>query len=34
MISGTVLKTSSVDVWMFIETAISVASMDYGSELK
>ena len=34
MISGTVLETSGVDVWTFIETAISVASMNYGSELK
>nr|POE90427.1 putative mediator of rna polymerase ii transcription subunit 26c [Quercus suber] len=34
MISGMVLKTSGVDVWTFIETAILVASMDYGSELK
>ena len=30
----TVLESSGVDVWTFIETAISVASMDYGSELK
>ena len=34
MISGTVLETSGVDVWTFIEIAISVASMNYGSELK
>ncbi|XP_030975523.1 probable mediator of RNA polymerase II transcription subunit 26c isoform X2 [Quercus robur] len=30
----TILESSGVDVWTFIETAISVASMDYGSELK
>ena len=34
MISGMVLETSGVDVWTFIEIAISVVSMDYGSELK
>ena len=34
MISGTVLETSSVDVWTFIETTISVVFMDYGSKLK
>uniref|UniRef100_A0A2N9I249 TFIIS N-terminal domain-containing protein n=1 Tax=Fagus sylvatica TaxID=28930 RepID=A0A2N9I249_FAGSY len=29
-----VLESSGVDVWTFIETAIAVASVDYGSELK
>lgn len=30
----TVLESSGVDIWMFIDTAIAVASMDYGAELK
>ena len=34
MISRTVLETTGVDVWTFIEIAISVASMDYDNELK
>ncbi|KAF7840062.1 putative mediator of RNA polymerase II transcription subunit 26c [Senna tora] len=29
-----ILETAGVDVWMFIDTAIDVASMDYGKELK
>ncbi|KAK9271590.1 hypothetical protein L1049_001952 [Liquidambar formosana] len=29
-----VLEDSGVDVWAFIDTAISVASLDYGDELK
>ncbi|KAI5324483.1 PREDICTED: probable mediator of RNA polymerase [Prunus dulcis] len=30
----TILETSGVDVWTFIDTAIVVASVDYGTELK
>ncbi|KAF3440520.1 hypothetical protein FNV43_RR18804 [Rhamnella rubrinervis] len=30
----TVLESSGVDIWTFIDTAIAVASMDYGAELK
>ncbi|GMN33321.1 hypothetical protein TIFTF001_004102 [Ficus carica] len=30
----TVLDSSGVDVWTFIDTAIAVASMDYGGELR
>lgn len=30
----TILETAGVDVWMFIDTAIDVASMDHGNELK
>ncbi|KAK8559780.1 hypothetical protein V6N13_016514 [Hibiscus sabdariffa] len=29
-----VLETAGVDVWTFIDTAIEVASLDYGQELK
>ncbi|KAJ7945295.1 Transcription elongation factor [Quillaja saponaria] len=29
-----VLETAGVDVWMFIDTAITVASLDYNNELK
>ena len=29
-----ILDTAGVDVWMFIDTAIQVASLDYGNELK
>ena len=29
-----VLETACVDVWTFIDTAILVASLDYGQELK
>lgn len=29
-----ILKESGVDVWTFIDTAISVASLDYRNELK
>uniref|UniRef100_A0A2P2LBK0 Uncharacterized protein MANES_12G149500 n=1 Tax=Rhizophora mucronata TaxID=61149 RepID=A0A2P2LBK0_RHIMU len=29
-----ILESSGVDVWTFIDTAILVASLDYGSELK
>lgn len=29
-----ILETAGVDVWMFIDTAITVASMDYAGDLK
>lgn len=29
-----ILETSGVDVWMFIDTAITVASLDCGNDLK
>lgn len=30
----TILDSAGVDVWTFIDTAIAVASVDYGGELK